>query len=267
MRVASRMRPEGRALITAPTYGPEVITDFSAGTNGAVVDATTLNASTFGINSSAWSVRSPESNLTYATAAKAPTIGTMPAQSVNPWPGDIGTVGMNLLTDATLRMGTFTFPGTPADVVTASVWIKTDYPSNVAPNFDIFMMYSLVDGNFVNTILSGNGSSLRFGAEFASGGTDQTGSNVLISRNTWYLVMMRYSKQADVRAAVRVYDTSLAQVGNEQSIQPVRPGGVGQLHIGYAGGPGAQYGYNIMFSNLTISYESNCRWPLLPLVG
>ena len=267
MRVASRMRPETRRAITAPTYGPEVITDFSAGTNAAVVDATTLNASTFGVSGSYWSVTSAATHLTYATGAKTPFGGTIPTQSVNPWPGDTGTLGVNLyVPDNVVRFARFTVPGTVAAVITAGIWFKTDYLSTATPNLDIFLIQGAAENNYVNVPFQGNGATLRLASEFASVVTgDITGTPVAISRDTWYWITLRYSSGPGVSHAVRVYDSTLTQVGNEQSATPARAGAASYVSFGFAGAPGTNYDRNVMFSGLLMSYERDCRWPLLPL--
>lgn len=269
MRIASRMRPEGRRAIATPTYGQEIITDFSAGTDAAIVDASTLNASTFGVNSTGWSVVNIATHMTYSTAAKRPFGGTLPAQSVNPWPGDTGSLGVNLyIPDATPRYAKYTYPATVPLVVTASVWFKTDYPATAAPNIDVFWI-SGTDGNFVNVPFAGNGSTLRLAAEYQDVlPEDKIGTPVPISPNTWYLIALRYSSSAAVPHTIRVYDTTLTQVGNEQSAVPGRTSASGtanQVRFGFCAAPGNVYGYNLMYSGLVFTHDGTCRWPLLPV--
>jgi len=251
------------ALCMILRHADEVITDFSAGTNGNALDATTLDASTFGVAGTNWSLSG--TNMTYAVAAKAAFGGSIPTQLVNPWPGDVGLVGANVYKDDTSsRSAIFAFPSIATLVCSGGVWFRTDYPNDSMPNIDILIIQG-DDGNYVNIPFQGTGSTLRINSEFAGvSGDDKTGVPVAISSNTWYWLTLRYSADVSIPHAIRVYDSSLNQVGNEQSATPTSTGLANRVNIGAPWSAG-ESGYNLRFSGLLMSYQRSCRWPLLPL--
>ena len=267
---------QASAITINPATGCSyTLTDFSAGTDGNPVTAPTLVSSTFGISGPTWSV-STSTYFTYSTSAHHAFGGPAPAQCTNPWPGDVGNLGIttNVPNAGSSTSATLTLPvGHVSSTVTAGVWFETNYPATSSINIDVFNIFSNPGGktNYTNvSFQSGGGMNLSLESP-ANASTSCTGhgsgNGVLINPNTWYWVTIQYT--ADTSGAlqneVQVYDASLNQVGRAHSTSCL--GTVATTMQFGANAAIATAGYNINFDKATLCYTGTCPYPLLPNVN
>ncbi len=144
--------------------------------------------------------------------------------------------------------------------VSIGFWLKTSVYGAFASGPTVFKVFNSGFGALVRIQDERNAGSDARQIRMVEGG-----SGITVADETWYWVTAQFTSSGTVK--LRVYNTSLSQVGSEQSYTDATASTVTSVHMGNSGvGVAPTGGVLVGFDDFIIDY-TNSVFPLLPATG